>query len=73
MAHDHAHDHAHAHAVGPRNYGRAFAIGISLNVVFVVVETVYGIAAGSVALVADAAHNLSDARAGVGGLRACPT
>ncbi len=60
MAHDHAHDHAHAHAVGPRNYGRAFAIGISLNVVFVVVETVCGIAAGSVALVADAAHNLSD-------------
>lgn len=57
MGHDHSpEDHDHR----PKNYGRAFLIGISLNVVFVVVETVYGIAAGSVALVADAAHNLSD-------------
>ena len=71
MGHDHAHDHRHDHS--PKSYGRPFIIGISLNLVFVVVETVYGIAAGSVALVADAAHNLSDARAGVGGLRACPT
>ena len=58
MGHDHAHEHRHEH--GQKGYGRAFAIGISLNVVFVVVETAYGIAAGSVALVADAAHNLSD-------------
>jgi len=58
MGHDHAHEHRHEH--GQKGYGRAFAIGISLNVVFVAVETAYGIAAGSVALVADAAHNLSD-------------
>ena len=58
MAHDHAHDHGHQH--GPKSYGRAFAIGISLNIVFVILETVYGVSTGSVALVADAAHNLSD-------------
>ncbi len=40
--------------------GRAFAIGVGLNVAFVVVETAYGLAANSVALLADAAHNLSD-------------
>jgi len=58
MGHDHTHDHGHDH--GRKNYGRAFIIGISLNLVFVIVETVYGISARSVALVADAAHNLSD-------------
>ena len=58
MGHDHAHEHRHEH--GTKGYGRAFAIGISLNIVFVAVETAYGVAAGSVALVADAAHNLSD-------------
>jgi len=47
----------HTHAVAP---GRAFAIGIGLNVVFVVVEVGYGLASESVALVADAAHNTSD-------------
>lgn len=56
------HDHGSAHDGhhGPRSYGRAFAVGIALNMVFVIVETVYGLVAGSVALVADAAHNLSD-------------
>lgn len=52
----HAHDHAHAET--PQ--GLPFAIGIGLNTVFVVVEAVYGILAGSIALVADAVHNLSD-------------
>lgn len=42
------------------NYNRAFAIGITLNIVFVVVEAVYGFRADSLALVADAGHNLSD-------------
>lgn len=67
--HDHAHDHddhaGHAHGPGghvhaPADFGKAFAIGITLNTVFVVVEAVYGYAAGSMALVADAGHNLSD-------------
>ena len=42
------------------NYGRAFAIGVALNVTFVVVEAVYGYFANSLALIADAGHNLSD-------------
>jgi cobalt-zinc-cadmium efflux system protein len=50
------HDHAHAHAAG----NRAFAIGVGLNLLFVVVEVIYGLAADSLALIADAGHNLSD-------------
>ena len=56
--HSHAHGHAHSHA--PANFDRAFAIGIALNVGFVVVEAAYGIAANSLALLADAGHNLGD-------------
>lgn len=40
--------------------GRAFAIGIALNIVFVVVELVYGVLANSLSLIADATHNFSD-------------
>lgn len=52
-----AHDHDHG---APANFGRAFAIGIALNCAFVVAETVAGLAANSMALLADAGHNLSD-------------
>jgi cobalt-zinc-cadmium efflux system protein len=55
MAHDHAH---HDHA--PRSFNAAFAIGVLLNLGFVVVEVVYGYFAHSLALLADAGHNLSD-------------
>ncbi|MBY0383058.1 MAG: cation diffusion facilitator family transporter [Xanthobacteraceae bacterium] len=55
--HDHAH-HGHSHA--PADFGRAFIIGITLNVGFVVIEAVYGFLANSTALLADAGHNLSD-------------
>lgn len=55
-----SHDHDHA----PTNYGKAFAIGVALNLGFVLVEAFYGWQASSLALLADAAHNLSD----VGGL-----
>src|SRR4030095_7217836 len=48
------HDH------GAADYGRAFAIGVVLNLGFVVVEFLYGQLAHSLALVADAGHNLSD-------------
>jgi cobalt-zinc-cadmium efflux system protein len=61
--HDHHHDHDHGregHSHAPASYGRAFAIGIVLNFGFVLVEAGYGLAAGSMALVADAGHNLSD-------------
>ena len=61
--HDHAgHDHglgrAHVHA--PASFGKAFAIGISLNIALVVAEAVYGYIGNSTALLADAGHNLSD-------------
>jgi cobalt-zinc-cadmium efflux system protein len=56
--HDHAHRGAHGHA--PAGFGRAFAIGVALNLGFVVVEAIYGILGHSVALLADAGHNLSD-------------
>ncbi len=48
----------HVHA--PKNFGMAFAIGIGLNVGFVVIEALYGFLGNSVALLADAGHNLSD-------------
>src|SRR6266516_5220537 len=66
MAHDHAHEHAHVHGLGdhhahdPASYNRAFALGVALNVGFVAVEAGFGLYAGSLALLADAGHNLSD-------------
>lgn len=53
-----SHDHSHNHSQG--NYNRAFAIGILLNIIFVAVEFGYGIFSDSLALIADAGHNLSD-------------
>jgi cobalt-zinc-cadmium efflux system protein len=53
-----AHSHGHVHA--PANFGLAFAIGVALNLGFVVIEIVYGLLANSIALVADAGHNLGD-------------
>jgi cobalt-zinc-cadmium efflux system protein len=60
--HDHSHGHGlgHAHAHAPANFGKAFAIGISLNTALVVAEAVYGYIGNSTALLADAGHNLSD-------------
>lgn len=61
--HDHGHGHGHGghgHSHAPKNFGKAFAIGTALNFGFVIVEVVYGLAAGSVALLADAGHNMSD-------------
>lgn len=59
----HAHDHGpggHAHAHAPTSFDRAFAVGIALNLTFVAIEAGYGLAANSLALLADAGHNLSD-------------
>jgi cobalt-zinc-cadmium efflux system protein len=44
----------------PRNFDTAFAIGIGLNLTFVAVEFIYGVLGNSMALLADAGHNLSD-------------
>jgi cobalt-zinc-cadmium efflux system protein len=61
MGAHHGHGHAHGHlAPGATSHGRAFAVGIVLNSVFVVVEATFGVLSGSMALVADAGHNLSD-------------
>ena len=51
------HNHSHSHDM---NLGNAFKIGISINIVFIIVEAVYGFLSNSMALVADAGHNLSD-------------
>jgi len=53
----HGHDH---HRHGAQDFTRAFALGIALNLTFVAIETVYGFIANSMALLADAGHNLSD-------------
>ena len=54
------HSFAMAHQHDTPNYNRAFSLGVSLNIVFVGVEATYGMLTGSLALVADAGHNLSD-------------
>lgn len=51
------HNHSHSHDM---NLGNAFKIGISINIVFIIIEASYGFLSNSMALVADAGHNLSD-------------
>jgi cobalt-zinc-cadmium efflux system protein len=60
--HDHGHGHGHGghHHHAPADFGHAFLIGIGLNTAFVVIEAAAGLIYGSMALVADAGHNLSD-------------
>ena len=62
--HDHAHHdhgHAHGHSHGHGHGGEtAFGVGAALNAAFVAVQVVAGIMAGSMALIADAGHNLAD-------------
>jgi cobalt-zinc-cadmium efflux system protein len=63
--HSHAHGHHHAHDrhhsfKGPVKAGTAFAIAVVLNLAFVAAEIAAGMISGSVALIADAGHNLSD-------------
>ena len=68
--HDHAadqdphgtqgHGHGHTHHHAPANFDRAFAIGIALNIGFVAIEAFFGWKVNSLALLADAGHNLGD-------------
>ncbi|WP_120716296.1 cation diffusion facilitator family transporter [Tsuneonella amylolytica] len=61
MGAGHSHDHGgHGHGQPPKDFGAAFGWGIGLNLAFVAVEAFYGFVSGSMALVADAGHNLSD-------------
>jgi len=58
--HDHGHHHhGHSHHA-PADFGFAFGIGITLNILFVIVGVAFGIVGHSMALIADAGHNLSD-------------
>jgi cobalt-zinc-cadmium efflux system protein len=71
-SHGHGHGHAdhdrlhgplhggHGHSHGPPDFGRAFAFGIALNLLFVGIEALYGWLSNSLSLLADAGHNLSD-------------
>lgn len=52
--------HNHSHIPLAENYNKAFALGIILNTVYVLVEVAYGLIVNSMALIADAGHNLSD-------------
>lgn len=61
----HSHDHdqkqlGEHHDHSPKSFGWAFGIGISINVIFVIIEATYGILGNSLALLSDAGHNLSD-------------
>ncbi|OJY30046.1 MAG: cation transporter [Rhodobacterales bacterium 65-51] len=55
MPHDHSHDHS-----PPADLGPAFRWSVGLNVAYVIVEAIAGFVTGSLALLADAAHNLTD-------------
>ena len=57
---DHGDHHGHGHAHAPASFGRAFAIGAGVNAAFVALQVGYGLAANSMALLADAVHNLGD-------------
>ena len=64
-SHDHDHHHGHHHGPGghshaPATFGAAFALGAGANAVFVAVQIGFGLAAGSVALLADGLHNAGD-------------
>ena len=60
QAQSHGHGHGHGHDHAPKNFNRAFAIGVTLNLGFVIVEALFGLLSNSLALLADAGHNLSD-------------
>ncbi|MDI2112147.1 cation diffusion facilitator family transporter [Commensalibacter nepenthis] len=56
----HSHSHSHGHHHVPKSFGTAFAIGITLNLIYVIAEAAWGFWGNSLALLADAGHNLSD-------------
>jgi cobalt-zinc-cadmium efflux system protein len=63
--HSHGHDqdhghHGHAHAIPPDGINLRMGVAVALNLIFVVVEGGFGFVSNSVALIADAGHNLSD-------------
>lgn len=59
MGHDHSH-HGHSHAAIPANVNKAFVLGITFNMLFVIIEAGIGMAVDSLSLLSDAGHNLAD-------------
>ena len=55
-----AHDHHHHHTVEAKAINTAFVVGISLNLTFVILEVIAGLAVHSLSLLSDAGHNLAD-------------
>lgn len=53
-----SHDHSHSHGI--KDYSKSFIIGISVNIIYIIIEIICGIMIDSLALIADAGHNLSD-------------
>ena len=58
--HDHAHENGHAHGLTAQGINSRMAIAVALNLIFVVIEAGFGFVSNSVALIADAGHNLGD-------------
>ena len=58
--HGHTHERGHAHGIATQGINTRMAIAVALNLIFVVVEAGFGFLSNSVALIADAGHNLSD-------------
>jgi cobalt-zinc-cadmium efflux system protein len=58
--HEHQHGHGHAHGIAIQGINTRMAIAVALNLIFVVIEGGFGFLSNSVALIADAGHNLSD-------------
>jgi cobalt-zinc-cadmium efflux system protein len=59
-AHGHDHGHGHSHGIATEAINTRMALAVGLNLVFVAVEGGFGFVSNSVALIADAGHNLSD-------------
>ncbi|BDM73585.1 putative cation transporter [Streptomyces nigrescens] len=59
--HDHGHGHSHAHGVAPDADRRWLRAALGLLTAYMAVEVVIGVLAGSLALISDAAHMLTDA------------
>ncbi len=59
--HHHGHHHGHGHVHAPADFGWRFLVAAALNGVFIVAEVIFGFRANSLALLADAGHNFSDA------------
>ncbi|HVW60211.1 MAG TPA: cation transporter, partial [Puia sp.] len=59
-SHDHSHGLGHHHQVDLKSVNQAFVVGIILNLAFVLIEAIVGLAIHSLSLLSDAGHNLAD-------------